>query len=116
MTDPTVESSRNDRLESRLWSLVDLLARDVQIQIDRVYKGIEMSLDQYHKMVVLSAGAVAFVPAVLSQSRLQTNVWFLRRGVVSLIVTIVVGVIAIAVSRYLIVPLLMVVNNAYKRL
>jgi hypothetical protein len=100
----------------RIWHIVELNFREQQATTDRMYKGLEMGLEQYHKMLVLTASVIAFVPALLTQSKVPIDAWFLRRGMTSLFITLTLGVIIQVISKYVSIPMTLLVAQSYRRL
>ena len=98
------------------WHLVDHLAGNERVTAERVMRIMEFSLDHYHRLLLLTAGVVAFVPPLLDQSSLTINPWFLRRGMQSLFVTIALGVVTLTLARTSLIVLLRIAYKQSERL
>jgi hypothetical protein len=86
-----------------------------QTTVDRVLKTFADGLDHYHKMLVLVAGMAGFVVPLLASQRTFVNTVVLRHATIWLCAAIFVGVVEVAVGRWLFVYELRVMYAEFRR-
>ncbi len=92
-----------------------LLREDHNATLDRTLKSVGDGLDQYHKMLLLPVAIAGIVVPLVGSQRAVANVVLLRHAIVWLCIAIVVGVLEIAIGRWLFIYQLTLVGREYKR-
>jgi hypothetical protein len=100
---PLMPGEEADRLA--VW--MDRLDTERRKDVEQALRSYEIGVAQYRHLVVLTAGIIAVVPAVLSQSKFQIDTSLMRWGALTLVGTIIAGVLIDGVSKYTFMALLL---------
>ncbi len=93
---------------------IQFLVEDRRIVLDRMQQGTFSALEHYHQLMLLEAGIIGVViPILHAQGPAFINPWFLNRAVIYLGVSMMIGILIAAVSRWTLVYLSFLVHKHY---
>jgi hypothetical protein len=93
---------------------VQLITEDRRVTLERMHQGTFSSLDHYQQLMVLEAGIIGVViPILHAQGPGFANPWFLKRAVIWLGGSMMIGILISAVSRWTLVMVTLMVQNHY---
>jgi hypothetical protein len=101
----------NESEFTRARPIIDLVQREYETTIAQTYRNYEHNLDYVQKVVVLTAGVIAFVPGLLTRGTPLDSV-LLHRALGWLFSAFALGIVGLLVSRIYLMPILGIVAGA----
>lgn len=101
----------NESEFTRARPLIDFAQRDHENAIAQTYRNYEHNLDYVQKVVVLTAGVIAFVPGLLTRGS-PLDVALLHRALSCLFSAFAIGIVGLLVSRVYLMPILTIMAGA----
>jgi hypothetical protein len=101
----------NESEFTRARPLIDFVQRDHENAIAQTYRSYEHNLDYVQKVVVLTAGVIAFVPGLLTRGA-PLDPALLHRALSWLFSAFALGIVGLLVSRIYLMPILGIMSGA----